>query len=320
MKPKILVTDGLAAEGKDIFEKNSHLLDVEICQGLKPAELLDKVKDVDGLVVRSATKVTKAVIEAANRLQIIGRAGIGVDNVDVDAATLAKIWVMNTPDENATTTAEHAIALLLAAARRIPVANRSLWEGQWDRKSFVGIELMGKTLGILGCGRIGKLVADRMKAFRMNVVGFDPYLQKKMDHTGDLELLNWDDFLSRLDVMMIHCPLTPETKYLVNAKAISKMKKGALLVNAARGGIVEEAAVLKALDSEHLTGYATDVFEVEPPAAQSALLLHPRVVATPHTGAQTFDAQKKVSRAIAEQILAYFEKGQVKNAVNLIER
>ncbi len=315
MKPKLLITDGIAPEGQKLLEE-SQLFELQIHQGLSPEELLQKISEVDALVVRSATKVTSKILQAAKKLRIIGRAGIGIDNVDLGAATRSGVLVMNTPDENATTTAEHSIGLLFAAARKIPQANRSLSDGKWDRKAFTGTELFGKTAGIIGLGHIGKLVATRLLGLKMNVMAFDPYVAAKVAEDLGVKLVSLETLFSQSDIISVHVPLLEGTKNLIDRKALSKIKKGAILVNCARGGIVSEEAVIEALENKTLKAFATDVFEKEPPEPENPLLKHPAVVATPHVGAQTSEAQTNVSIGIAKQLIAYFQKGEVKNALN----
>ena len=316
MKKKLLATDGLAPEGQKILEQNADLFDIEICQGLTPEQLLEKVATADALVVRSATKVTSKILEAAKNLKIIGRAGIGIDNVDLPASTSRGVIVMNTPDENATTTAEHAIALLMAAARQIPQANKSLWDGKWDRKTFVGTELSGKTAGVIGLGNIGKLVAKRLQGLKLNTIAYDPFVTPEVAEKMNVKMVSLDELLKTSDIITLHVPLIDKTKNLLDDAAFSKMKKGVILVNCARGGIVSETALLAALENKTVKSVGTDVFEQEPPDPKHPLLFHPNVVATPHLGAQTTEAQKNVSIGIAQQMVAYFRNGEIKNALN----
>jgi len=315
-RPKVLVTDAMAPEGQEILDSYSDLLDIEICKGLSPDELLKKIADVEALIVRSATKVTKKVIESGKKLKLIGRAGIGIDNIDLAAATHHGVIVMNTPDENATTTAEHTIALLFAAARRIPRANRSLWDGKWDRKSFVGTELSGKVAGLIGLGTIGKIVADRLMGLKMKVIAYDPFVAPEVAQGLGVQMVDKDILFQTADIISLHVPFIEETKNIIDEKAFSMMKKGVILINCARGGIVSEKAAQEALENKTLKAFATDVFEKEPPPPNHPLLSHPDVVATPHLGAQTKEAQRNVSIAVAHQVAAYFKSGEVKNALN----
>jgi D-3-phosphoglycerate dehydrogenase len=271
---------------------------------------------VEGLVIRSGSKVTAKVIEAADKLKVIGRAGIGVDNVDVKAASRRGIIVMNTPTGNAVTTAEHAIGLLFAVARKIPRASASMKEGKWEKKEFEGRELSGKTLGVIGLGNIGRIVADRARGLRMSVVGYDPFMTAERAAELGIELVSLDDLWKRSDAITVHTPLTAETKGLVNDATIAKMKKGVLLVNAARGGIYDEAALVRGLDSGHIGGVGLDVFVEEPPGLTD-IVKHPKVVVTPHLGASTEEAQLRVAAEIAQQVIAYLTTGEISNSVNV---
>jgi D-3-phosphoglycerate dehydrogenase len=313
---KVLVTDSLAPEGFEILEKAQGLQVVD-APGLSPAELLSAIADADALVIRSATKVTREVIAAGSKLAVIGRAGIGVDNVDVSAATAKGIVVMNTPGGNTVTTAEHALALMISLARHIPQATASMKAGRWDKNRFVGMELYNRTLGVIGLGNIGRIVAERAQGLGMKVVAHDPFLSPDAASKLDVELLDLDTLLARADVISVHVPRTKETTGLLGRKAFAKMKRGVLLVNAARGGIVDEAALLEALDSGVVGGAGLDVFVEEPPKAGSLLVAHERVICTPHLGASTEQAQVNVAIAIAEQIRDYLLSGVVRNAVNM---
>jgi D-3-phosphoglycerate dehydrogenase len=313
---KVLVTDGLAPQGFEILGRAPGI-EVVDAPGMKPAQLLEAIADADALIIRSATQVTAEVIHAAKQLAVIGRAGIGVDNVDVGAATARGIVVMNTPGGNTVTTAEHAIALLVALARHIPQATASMKSGKWDKKSFIGMELFNRTLGVIGLGNIGRIVAQRARGLGMKVVAYDPFLSADAASKLEVELLDLDSLLERADALSIHVPRTPDTAGLLDRAAFAKAKPGVLVVNAARGGIVEEAALLEALDSGAVGGAALDVFEEEPPPADHPLVAHPRVICTPHLGASTEQAQVNVSIAVAEQVRDFLASGAIRNAVNV---
>ncbi|MBI5502528.1 MAG: phosphoglycerate dehydrogenase [Deltaproteobacteria bacterium] len=310
---KILVADELSPRGVEIL-RAAHF-DVTVKTGLKGPELAAALRGVHALVVRSATKVTPEALAGADSLQVIGRAGIGVDNVDVPAASRKGVVVMNTPGGNAVTAAEHAIALLCALARRIPQATASVKAGKWEKGKFKGVELADKTLGVIGLGNIGRIVADRGHGLRMRVVGHDPFLAPEAAAKLGVPLVSLDELLARADAVTIHVPLTPETRGLLGADRLRRMKPGALLVNAARGGIVDEAALHEALAAGRLGGAALDVFATEPPG-QSPLLALDNVIASPHLGASTEEAQERVSVEIAEQVVAFLLRGELRNAVN----
>jgi D-3-phosphoglycerate dehydrogenase len=314
--PKVLITDSLAPQGIDVLEAGEGI-EVVDAPGLSPEALLGAVVDADALIIRSGTQVTAEVIAAAKQLSVVGRAGIGVDNVDVGAATARGIVVMNTPGGNTVTTAEHAIALLVSLARHIPQASASMKSGKWDKKSYVGTELFSRTLGVLGLGNVGRIVAQRARGLGMKVVAYDPYLSSEAASKLDVELLDFDALLARADALSVHVPRTPDTVGLLGAEAFGKMKRGVLLVNAARGGIVDEAALLEALEAGQVEGAALDVFEQEPPPADHPLVTHPRVICTPHLGASTEQAQLNVALAVAEQVRDYLLTGVINNAVNV---
>ena len=315
-KPKVLVSDPISQTGVDALAEGGHL-DVTFQPGLPHDELLKIIPDYAALVVRSQTKVGADVIAAAKNLKAVGRAGVGVDNVDVDAATRRGIVVMNTPGGNTVSTAEHAFSLLVSVARKIPQADASVKSGQWDRKSFQGVELNGKTLAILGMGRIGTEVAKRALAFGMRVLAYDPYLSEARAKTLQVELVeNLEDALPHADFVTMHMPLTDETKHMLNAARLAKLKKGARIVNCARGGLIDEQALAAALASGHVAGAAIDVFEQEPPAAENPLRHAPNVVFTPHLGASTAEAQESVGIEIAHAIRAALLDGTINNAVN----
>jgi D-3-phosphoglycerate dehydrogenase len=316
--PRVLVSDSVSEKGLEIL-KSAPGLDVTYRPGLKEDELAKEIAGYDALVIRSGSKVTAKVIEAATQLKVIGRAGIGVDNVDVPAASKRGIVVMNTPTGNAVTTAEHAISLVFSLARRIPQATASMKAGKWEKSKFSGRELAGKTLGVLGLGNIGRIVADRAKGLKMSVIAYDPVLTADRAASLGVELVPVDELFARADVITAHTPLTAETKGIVNDAAVAKMKKGVLLVNAARGGIYDEAALLRGLESGKIGGVALDVFVDEPPKNETtlALLKHDLVVCTPHLGASTEEAQERVVLEIAEQVVAYLTTGTITNAVNV---
>ncbi len=313
-KPRVLIADKLSPAAVAIFRGRGIEADTKI--GLAKEELLAIIGGYDGLAVRSATKVTADVFKAAKRLKVVGRAGIGVDNIDVSAATAAGIIVMNTPFGNSITTAEHAISLMMALARDIPAANASTQAGKWEKNRFRGVELYGKTLGLVGCGNIGSIVADRAKGLKMKVIAFDPYLSPERAADLGVEKVELNDLLARADFISLHTPLTNETRNIISADAIARMKKGARLINCARGGLVDERAVKAALDSGQLAGAAFDVFEEEP-AKSNILFGNEHVVATPHLGAATMEAQENVALQVAEQISDYLLTGAVTSALNM---
>ncbi len=314
---KVLVSDNLAAEGLEVF-RQARGIEVIEKPGVSPGELLELVKDVEGLAIRSGTKVTADVIAAAKNLRVIGRAGIGVDNVDVAAATARGIAVLNTPEGNNVTTAEHAIALLVALARHIPQATASMKAGKWEKKKFQGMELFNRTLAVVGLGNIGRIVAVRAKGLGMKVIAYDPYTTPERAAQLDIELVeDFDEMLSRADVITVHVPKTKDTTGLLGRKSFAKVRPGLLVVNAARGGIVDEDALLEALESGQVGGAALDVFIEEPPPADHPLLANDRVICTPHLGASTEQAQINVSLAVAEQICDYLLNDIVRNAINV---
>jgi D-3-phosphoglycerate dehydrogenase / 2-oxoglutarate reductase len=312
--PKVLIADELSPRALDIFRSRGVEVDVRV--GLKKAELLRIIGDYDGLAIRSATKADKDVIAAATRLKVIGRAGIGVDNIDIPSATARGIVVMNTPFGNSITTAEHAIALMFAAARQIAAADVSTQAGKWEKNRFMGVELYAKTLGLIGCGNIGTLVAERALALKMKVIAYDPFLSPERAVKLGVEKAELDDLLSRADLISLHTPVTEKTKNILSADALAKTKKGVIIVNAARGGLVDEVALRAALDSGHVAAAGFDVFTTEP-AKESVLFGAPNFVATPHLGASTNEAQENVALQVAEQISDYLLTGAVTNALNM---
>ncbi len=313
MSPRVLIADQLSPAAVNIFKERGLATDVKV--GLAKEELEKIIKDYDGLAVRSATKVTEKVIAAASKLRVVGRAGIGVDNIDVKAATAKGIIVMNTPFGNSITTAEHAISLMMALARQIPEADRSTQSGKWEKSKFLGVELYAKTLGVIGCGNIGSIVADRAIGLKMKVIAFDPFLSPERAMELGVEKVELDALLRRADFITLHTPLTDKTRNIIDAGALAKTKKGVRIVNCARGGLVDERALASALKSGHVAGAAFDVFEVEPPK-DSPLFGLPNVICTPHLGAATSEAQENVALQVAEQMADYLLKGAITNAVN----
>lgn len=312
---KVLVTDPLSEVGIETFRETPGI-DVEVYTGLTPEELKGVISPYEGLVIRSSTKVTAEIIEAASKLKVIGRAGIGLDNVDIAAASKRGIVVMNTPAGNTITAAEHTIALMLALSRNIPQATASLKQGNWEKKRLEGRELFNKTLGLIGSGHIGRIVADRAKGMKMKVIVYDPYIKPESIEKLDLEPVSFEELLRRADYITIHTPKTTETTNMINKDAVTKMKKGAMVINCARGGIINEDDLYEALKSGHLGGAALDVFTSEPPG-KTRLMELDNFICTPHLGASTKEAQDNVAREVAEQIVAYLLHGTVKNAVNV---
>ena len=313
---KVLVTDSLAQQGLEILER-ARGIEVDYRPGLSPEELIGAVAGVSALVIRSATKVTADVIEAATELTAIGRAGIGVDNVDVGAATAHGIAVMNTPGGNNITTAEHAVALLVSLARYLPQATASLKSGHWGKKSFPGVELSNRTLGVIGLGNIGRIVSERGSGLGMKVIAHDPFLSEFAASRADIELVSFEELLARSDFISIHVPQTKDTTAMLDAAAFEKMKPGVMVINAARGGIIDEDALLDALESGQVSGAALDVFAEEPPREDHPLVAHPQVICTPHLGASTEQAQINVAIAVAEQVRDFLLTGVFNNAVNV---
>lgn len=315
--PKILVADPISERGVSELATGG-ALDVTVKTGLKEDELIAIIPAFAGLVVRSQTKANAKVINAATKLKVIGRAGVGVDNVDVEAATKRGIIVMNTPGGNTISTAEHAFSLLVSIARNIPQAHATMKAGKWDRKNFEGVELYAKSLAILGMGRIGTEVARRAMAFGMRVMAYDPYLSVSRARELQVELMeNLDEILPLADFITLHMPATPETHHMLDARRLALCKKGVRIVNCARGGLVEEAALLEALKTKHVAAAALDVYEVEPPPADFPLRDLPNIVLTPHLGASTAEAQENVGVEVAQQIRAALIDGEIRNAVNM---
>jgi D-3-phosphoglycerate dehydrogenase len=312
--PKVLISDKLSPAAVQIFRDRG--IEVDFKPGLSPADLRAIIGAYDGLAVRSATKVTRELMEAAPNLKVVGRAGIGVDNVDVTTATARGVVVMNTPFGNAITTAEHAIAMMFALARQLPEASASTKAGKWEKNRFMGVELFGKTLGLIGCGNIGSIVADRALGLKMKVIAFDPFLSEKRAVEIGVEKVELNDLIARADFITLHTPLTEQTRNVISRDAIARMKKGARLINCARGGLVDEAALHDALASGHLAGAALDVFETEP-ATDNPLFSLENVVCTPHLGAATAEAQENVALQVADQMADFLLTGAVSNAINM---
>jgi D-3-phosphoglycerate dehydrogenase len=313
---RVLLSDTLAPQGIEVLKRYPQL-NFDIKTGLKPAELAAIIGDYDALLIRSGTKVTKEVIEHATRLRVIGRAGVGVDNVDIPPATRRGIVVMNSPLGNSVTTAEHAISMMMAMARHIPAANASIHAGKWERTKFTGAEICNKTLGVVGLGNIGRIVADRALGLKMKVIGYDPILTAEAAARLGIELVALPELFARADFITVHTPLTDDTRGLINAAAFAKMKKGVRVINCARGGIVDEHALADAIVSGKVAGAALDVFVEEPPPRDHPLLALDAVIATPHLGAATDEAQVQVSVDIAQQVADFLIDGTIRNAVNI---
>jgi D-3-phosphoglycerate dehydrogenase len=310
---RILIADPLEASGLEILRAAG--AEVVVLQGADRPRLAELLAEFDALVVRSATKVTRQLLDASTRLRVVGRAGVGVDNVDVEAATERGVLVVNAPTANLVSAAEHTFALLFAVARSLPAADASMKRGEWDRKSFVGVELQGKTLGVVGLGRIGQRVAARAKAFEMRVVACDPFLGAAQVSRLGVELLPLDELLSVADVVTLHTPLTKETRHLLDAARLARLKPSALVINCGRGGVLDEKALLAALDAGRIAGAALDVYEEEP-TPHLELVRHPKVVATPHIGAQTREAQERIAHETAHMVLAALAGEVPEGAVN----
>ncbi|MEA2934141.1 MAG: D-3-phosphoglycerate dehydrogenase / 2-oxoglutarate reductase, partial [Variibacter sp.] len=315
MAPRVLISDALSPAAVQIFKDRGVDVDFQPALGNDKEKLAAIIGNYDGLAIRSATKVSAKILETAKNLKVIGRAGIGVDNIDIAAATAKGIIVMNTPFGNSITTAEHAITLMLALARQIPAADASTQAGKWEKNRFLGVEITGKTLGVIGCGNIGTIVADRAHGLRMRVIAYDPYLSPERARHIGVEKVELDELFRRADFITLHTPLTDRTRNIIDANALASMKKGVRIVNGARGGLVDEQALRAALDSGQVAGAAFDVFTTEP-ALENPLFGHPNVVCTPHLGAATTEAQENVALQIAEQMADYLLTGAISNAVN----
>jgi D-3-phosphoglycerate dehydrogenase len=315
MAPRVLISDALSDAAVQIFKDRGIDTVFQPKLGADKDKLAEMIGDFDGLAIRSATKVTAKLLEKAKKLRVVGRAGIGVDNVDIPAATASGVIVMNTPFGNSITTAEHAITLMLALARQIPQADASTQAGKWEKNRFMGVEITAKTLGVIGCGNIGSIVADRAHGLRMKVIAYDPFLSPERARDLGVEKIDLGELFKRADFITLHTPLTDKTKNIVDAAAIAMMKKGVRIINCARGGLVDEQALRQALDCGQVAGAAFDVF-VEEPATANPLFGHPNVVCTPHLGAATTEAQENVALQVAEQMSDYLLTGAITNAVN----
>lgn len=313
---KILVSDPLAPQGLELFQRAPGF-DVDVRLELKPAELIGLIGDYQGLVIRSGTKVTSEVVEAAQNLKVIGRAGVGVENVDVEAASKKGIVVMNTPGGNDVTTAEHTISLMMSLARHIPQAVASLKMGKWTREKFMGVELCNKTLGIIGLGNVGRIVAERALGFRMKVIAHDPFVPTESAARLGVEVVSLDEIYERSDFITVHTPMTSETRGLINSNSFAKMKTGVRIINCARGGIVDEEDLIQALQEGKVAGAALDVFVEEPPRPDHPLLMMDQVITTPHLGASTGEAQLNVAIAVAQQMIDFLSRGIIRYAVNV---
>ncbi len=313
MSWNILVSDPLSAEALATLREQPDVT-CEVLTGKSPDELAEVLPRFDGWIIRSGTRVTPTLLEAASRMKAIARAGVGVDNVDLDAATRAGVLVMNTPFGNTVSAAEQTIALMFALSRKLPAACASLREGRWERKKFVGTELTGKVLGVVGLGKIGRAVAERAAGLKMRVLGYDPFVTSDRDEP--FRLAGLAELFAKADIVTVHVPINERTRHLIGAEALRAMRPGTLVLNCARGGVVDEQALLAALEEGHIGGAGLDVFETEPPTDRR-LVAHPRVVATPHLGASTREAQVKVGQAAVAQILAFLRNGAVENAVNM---
>jgi D-3-phosphoglycerate dehydrogenase len=315
MAPRVLISDALSPAAVAIFKDHGVEVEFQPDLGKDKERLAAAIGAFDGLAIRSATKVTAKMLKQATRLRVIGRAGIGVDNVDIPAATAKGIIVMNTPYGNSITTAEHAIALMFALARQIPKADASTQAGKWEKNRFMGVEISGKVLGVIGCGNIGSIVADRALGLRMHVLAYDPFLTPERALDLGVEKVELDHLLAKADIITLHVPLTAQTKNILSAENLAKTKKGVRIINCARGGLVDEAALRSLLDTGHVSGAAFDVF-IQEPAVENPLFGHPNVVCTPHLGASTTEAQENVALQIAEQMSDYLIRGAISNAVN----
>src|SRR3954462_5999544 len=315
-KPKVLISDALSPAAVQIFKDRGVEVDFQPNLGKDKDKLAEIIGNYDGLAIRSATKATAKILEKATNLKVIGRAGIGVDNVEIPAATAKGIIVMNTPFGNSITTAEHAITLMLALAREIPQADASTQAGKWEKNRFMGVEITGKTLGLIGCGNIGSIVADRAHGLKMKVAAYDPFLSPERAVELGVDKVELDELLARADFITLHTPLTDQTRGILSREALARTKPGVRIVNCARGGLIDEAALKDALDSGHVAGAALDVFAQEPPEA-NPLFGTPGLICTPHLGASTTEAQVNVAIQIAEQMSDYLLLGGITNAVNV---
>jgi D-3-phosphoglycerate dehydrogenase / 2-oxoglutarate reductase len=312
--PTVLIADKLSPQAMAVFKERG--VETDVKTGMTPEELLKVAGNYEGIAIRSATKITKDVLAVASKLKVVGRAGIGVDNVDIPAATAKGVVVMNTPFGNSVTTAEHAISLMMSLARDIPEANASTHAGKWEKNKFMGVEIAGKTLGLIGCGNIGSIVADRAQGLKMRVIVSDPFLSAEKAESINVEKVELEELLKRADFITRHTPLTESTKNILNKDTMAKCKKGVRIINCARGGLIHEADLKAALESGQVAGVALDVFEEEP-AKTNILFGMPQVICTPHLGASTNEAQENVAVQVAEQMADYLVKGAVTNALNI---
>jgi len=311
--PRVLVSDPIAQDGIDVLAPHAQ---VDVRLGLPREELVAAIGEYDALIVRSETKVTAEVIEAGTKLQVIGRAGVGVDNIDLQAATRRGIIVVNAPLGNTISAAEHTIGLMLALARHIPAASSSLREGRWERKRFLGVEVRGKTMGVVGLGQVGAEVARRARGLEMHVVGYDPFVSEERAHVLGVELVSFDDLLRRADFISLHTTLTPDTRHLIGEQQLKLVKPSVRIINTARGQLIDEEALCRAIDEGRVAGAAIDVFSQEPPPADSVLLKNDRVLVTPHLGASTAEAQERVAIDVAEQVVSVLKGEPALYAVN----
>lgn len=312
--PKVLISDKMSPKAAEIFQERG--VEVDVKTGLNEDELCDIIGEYDGLAIRSATTVTKKILAAAKNLKVIGRAGIGTDNIDKEEATKNGVIVMNTPFGNSITTAEHAISMMMALARKIPAANASTHAGKWEKSKFMGVEVYGKTLGLVGCGNIGSIVADRAQGLKMKVVAYDPFLTEERAGQMNVEKVELDELFARADFITLHTPLTDSTRNIISKEAMEKMKPGVRIINCARGGLIDEDALKAAIESGHVAGAALDVFSQEP-ATENVVFGLEEVVCTPHLGASTDEAQENVAIQVAEQLSDYLTQGSVTNALNV---
>jgi len=312
--PKVLISDKMSPLAEEVFKQQN--VEVDVKTGLTPDELKKIIGQYDGLAIRSSTKVTGDIIERASNLKVVGRAGIGVDNVDINSATDKGVIVMNTPFGNSITTAEHAIAMMFAIARKIPQANTSTHQGKWEKSKFMGVELTGKTLGIIGCGNIGAIVAKKALGLQMDVISYDPFLTEEKANALNIKKVSLEELLEAADFITLHVPLNDATRNILGKENLAKVKKGAYIINCARGGLVSESALKDALDSGHIAGAALDVFEVEP-AKENILFDHDKVIMTPHLGASTKEAQENVAVQVAGQIANYLNDNVIENSLNI---
>ncbi|MCK4379244.1 MAG: phosphoglycerate dehydrogenase, partial [Deltaproteobacteria bacterium] len=307
---KVLISDKMSPKGLEVFKQFPEL-EVDVKVGMSPEELAEVIGQYDGLAIRSATKVTSEIIAAADKLKVVGRAGIGVDNVDIEAATKRGIVVMNTPKGNTITTAEHTLSMMLALSRNIPQATQSMKAGKWEKSRFMGKELFNKTLGVVGLGNIGSIVADRAQGLKMKVIAYDPFISEERATKMGIERVSLDDLYRRADYISVHTPMTSETRHMIDKESFARMKEGVRILNCARGGIINEGDLYEALKSGVVAGAAFDVFEQEPPPADHPLLSLDNFICTPHLGASTDEAQVNVAITVAEQIADYLLNGTI---------